>query len=280
MRPLFRRASYLRRHGEADDDRDGDNNNIDNNNDNNNEKNNENNKGNNKFGGALQHEDLLRLPHVDVSDNVGRRFTEAWQSYDENYSNKNNNNKNTNKKERQRLHANTLAEINNNNSDTTLRTKRLRRAISHVVGRPFIVAGFIKAINSGLQFTFPILIRNILRFIEDTQNGTITEDDDGWVRYRGYWLSVLLFLAMWTKAVTENQYFQRVIRAAYQTRVAVSIAVYNKALRLANAERQATTLGELVNLMQVDATKLEMMMPQIHVLWYVEERTPVFVCVH
>lgn len=49
--------------------------------------------------------------------------------------------------------------------------------------------------------------------------------------------------------------------------MAVSVAVYNKALRLSNQERQSTTLGELVNLMQVDATKIEMFVPQVHVLW-------------
>ena len=49
--------------------------------------------------------------------------------------------------------------------------------------------------------------------------------------------------------------------------MAVSVAVYNKALRLSNQERQSTTLGELVNLMQVDATKIEMFIPQVHVLW-------------
>jgi len=69
------------------------------------------------------------------------------------------------------------------------------------------------------------------------------------------------------KAVTENSYFHMVYRSGYQARVAVSVAVYDKSLRLANAERQGTTLGELVNLMQVDATKIEMFVPQIHVLW-------------
>lgn len=64
-----------------------------------------------------------------------------------------------------------------------------------------------------------------------------------------------------------HSYFQRVFRAGYQARVAVSLGVYHKALRLANVARQSTTLGELVNLMQVDATKMEMLVPQAHVLW-------------
>jgi ABC-type bacteriocin/lantibiotic exporter with double-glycine peptidase domain len=72
---------------------------------------------------------------------------------------------------------------------------------------------------------------------------------------------------MAAKAVTENSYFHKVFRSGYKARAAISVAVYNKALRLANSERQSTTLGELVNLMQVDASKIEAFIPQVHVLW-------------
>jgi hypothetical protein len=46
------------------------------------------------------------------------------------------------------------------------------------------------------------------------------------------------------KAFTENIYFHLVTRSGYQARVAVSIAVYNKSLRLTNTDRQSTTLGK------------------------------------
>ena len=69
------------------------------------------------------------------------------------------------------------------------------------------------------------------------------------------------------KAVTENAYFHIVNRCAFQAKAAISVAVYNKSLRLSNAERQLTTLGELVNLMQVDASKIEAFIPNFHVLW-------------
>jgi hypothetical protein len=52
-----------------------------------------------------------------------------------------------------------------------------------------------------------------------------------------------LLLAMGSKAITENAYFHRVVRAGFHAKAAVSVAVYNKSLRLTNAERQSTTLG-------------------------------------
>lgn len=182
---------------------------------------------------ALEQEDLLDLPLIDHGQIIAPAFEEAW--------------------------ANQIPI-----SEATIGT-----AIRAVIGKRFIFAGFIKIINTGLQFTFPILLSEVLQYIEQIQAGVIgSKEGEPWqVTYRGYWLSALLFLAMASKAITENLYFHSVYRAGYQARVAVSVAVYNKALRLASAERHGTTLGELINLMQVDATKIEMFVPQIHVLW-------------
>jgi len=180
---------------------------------------------------ALEQEDLIALPSIDLGQVISPTFEKAWDKL-------------------------------------PLEDASLTTAIRAVIGKRFITAGFIKVFNTMLQFTFPLLLRSILRFIEETQDGTVgKEDDPWWVTYRGYWLSGLLFVAMGAKAITENLYFHSVYRAGYQARVAVSVAVYNKALRLASAERHGTTLGELVNLMQVDSSKIEMFVPQMHVLW-------------
>lgn len=209
-----------------------------------------------KHKSALETADLLPLPRIDHGEPILVNFERSWAAT--------------------AAQAETSAPTTTNVTDSgptkedekkDTKTDRIRRAAVAVMGVRFIVAGFIKFLNSVLQFSFPILIRQILKFIEDSQAGLISEDDSWSVRYRGYWLSAILFGAMACKAITENAYFHRVMRGGYQVRVAVSVMVYNKALRLANSERQATTLGELVNLMQVDATKIEMFVPQFHVLW-------------
>lgn len=204
---------------------------------------------------ALEHDDLLPLPPQDHGAAVGPDFERAWK-----------------KTEAERLHkSGGVPEQRMKLSDLQgaqgRNTQKLRAALIAVVGKPFIMAGFIKVLNTGLQFSFPLLLNAILAFIEDTQAGLIEDDAEWQVKYKGYWLSVILFAAMASKAVTENAYFHLVYRAGFQSRVAISVAVYNKALRLANTERQDTTLGELINLMQVDATKIENFVPQIHVLW-------------
>jgi ABC-type multidrug transport system fused ATPase/permease subunit len=195
---------------------------------------------------GLQHADLIPLPRVDFGEEINSNFERSWTATKPIIS---------------------TGEKQDDNVKAKQQTDRVRKAILAVVGRRFIIAGMIKVVNTSLQFTFPILIKLILKFIEDTQSGKISADDPGITRYRGYWLSAILFVFIAGKATTENQYFHRVMRSGYQARVAVSVAVYNKSLRLSNTERQSTTLGELVNLMQVDASKIEGFLPQFHVLW-------------
>jgi ATP-binding cassette subfamily C (CFTR/MRP) protein 1 len=219
-----------------------------------------------KRGEALEHDDLLPLSQVDAGSNILADFERGWNSYQypPEKSNKSNKIKSTQDTSNDDIPVTSSLSGGLANEGSTARTSSAIRA---VIGRPMVVAGIIKIFNTLLQFAFPLLLNAILKFIEDIQSGRISETDSWDVRYRGYWLSALLFAAMASKAITENAYFHPVYRAGYQARVAISVAVYNKALRLANAERQSTTLGELVNLMQVDAAKLEMFVPQIHVLW-------------
>eukprot|EP00941_MAST-03F_sp_MAST-3F-sp1_P000339 g339.t1 len=101
----------------------------------------------------------------------------------------------------------------------------------------------------------------------EIQSGVISGSDSLITRYEGYILAVALGLVMAAKALTENMYYHKVFRSAWLCRIAVTVSVYEKSLRLTAAERQRKTLGELVNLMQVDATKIEMFCTQLHVLW-------------
>lgn len=204
-----------------------------------------------KVGKALEYEDLIPLMRIDHSENLGAKFDEAWKK---------------------QVAVNKLSEVQTQTDEDIKNGKqpgasKLPKTLLYVMGWRFVAAGFVKAINSALQFSFPLLINAILKFIESTQAGAFDETDPWYDRYRGYWLSCLLLLMMASKAVSESKYFHLVNRSGWDAKAAISVAVYNKSLRMSSSERQSTTLGELVNLMQVDASKIEMFIPQFHVLW-------------
>eukprot|EP00548_Thalassiothrix_antarctica_P012304 CAMPEP_0194159732 /NCGR_PEP_ID=MMETSP0152-20130528/78003_1 /TAXON_ID=1049557 /ORGANISM="Thalassiothrix antarctica, Strain L6-D1" /LENGTH=1449 /DNA_ID=CAMNT_0038869347 /DNA_START=172 /DNA_END=4521 /DNA_ORIENTATION=- len=197
-----------------------------------------------KENSALEQEDLLPLPSIDLGKNIAPVFEDYWVKQQQEHE-----------------------EEDQSKNKKKSKPPTITSTMKIILGKRFIFAGVVKAINSSLQFAFPLLLSEILRYIEDIQNNNIPSDSDLYTKYRGYWLSAILFVAMGVKAVTENYYFSAVYRAGYHARVALTISVYNKALRLSSAERHGTTLGELINLMQVDASKIEMFVPQFHVLW-------------
>mmetsp|Transcript_36598 Transcript_36598/g.88345 ORF Transcript_36598/g.88345 Transcript_36598/m.88345 type:complete len:878 (-) Transcript_36598:1871-4504(-) len=237
MRPLFRRAATLHKEGKA-----------------------------------VEYEDLIPLTSVDHSGALGVKFEQAWKKQ----AQKEEDQAATAAKDEGGYEATQHSKATTATPNVTVEdlknskdfgTKKMQKSIGAVIGKRFVLAGVVKFVNTSLQFSFPLLLNAILRFIEDTQMGVYTSSDPWYDRYRGYWLAALLFLVMGSKAITESKYFHMVNRSGFQAKAAISAAVYNKSLRLTSAERQQTTLGELVNLMQVDASKIEMFIPQFHVLW-------------
>ena len=122
-------------------------------------------------------------------------------------------------------------------------------------------AGIIKLFNSTSQFCFPICLSGIVAFIQGRYNDHPNSTAIGILLCFG------LFFAMCAKAVLENRYFHLVVRGGWQLRSALSTAIYSKSLRLTAASRQSKTLGEIVNLMQIDASKMENFTTQLHVIW-------------
>jgi ATP-binding cassette, subfamily C (CFTR/MRP), member 1 len=217
-----------------------------------------------KQGKGIEFDDLIPLLSVDESHNVGKTFEEAWKKQVELERQQSLQQQKTTTDDSPLEGKKTIVDLKNSKA---FGTTKIRKALLAVMGWRFIFAGVVKAVNTALQFSFPLLLNAILSFIEETQAGNFSEADPWYERYRGYWLSALLFVFMASKAITETRYFHMVNRCGWEARSAVSVAVYNKSLRMSSAERASTTLGEIVNLMQVDASKIEMFVPQFHVLW-------------
>jgi hypothetical protein len=140
----------------------------------------------------------------------------------------------------------------------------LKSAIWAVIGRVTWWGGFYKFLASSVQFLYPFLINWLLTFILNT---AIDINLAGPV-WKGYVYAVAFGLAMVAKSIVENIYFWCMFRAGWKARSVISTAVYRKSLRLTASARQARTLGEIVNLMQLDSAKIEgLINMNLHVLW-------------
>ena len=194
---------------------------------------------------TLSHEDLWVLPAGDGARELDTAFEAAWKHAEEQVRKKQGGSPSgpLTKKEREKVFTS---------------------AVATFLGPSFFVAApVVKLINSTLQFAFPVLLSGCIAFIEGSPPLGFLPITPA----SGFVLSGVLGLVMTAKALTENAYFLIVTRAGWRLRAAITTGVFRKSLRLSAASRQQRTLGEMVNLMQLDATKLEMFLTQFHVLW-------------
>ncbi|RYG70088.1 hypothetical protein EON64_01135 [archaeon] len=142
------------------------------------------------------------------------------------------------------------------------------RALVKMYSKEFVQSGLVKFVNTLVQFLPSLLITRILKFSNQQKEAFALAK--GWrylLKNHGIQLCVLLFICLSTKTAIENQYFDMVTNVGAQIRGALSTAIYQKALRLGAGSRQNVTVGEIVNYMQIDTTRLEYVASTIHTVW-------------
>ena len=140
----------------------------------------------------------------------------------------------------------------------------LTRALFKAFGGPFSFAALFKLVQDGLQFTQPQLLNLLILFIGSQQSGRGTNSLPTEI---GFLLASSMLLCGIIQSIMLHQYFHMCIRSGMHVRAALVTAIYKKALRLSNQSRQQSTVGEIVNLMSVDAQRMMDLSSYLHLLW-------------
>lgn len=64
-----------------------------------------------------------------------------------------------------------------------------------------------------------------------------------------------------------SQYFEKMFVVGMNLRTALISTIYRKALRMNSASKKDSTVGEIVNLMSVDAQRFMDLIPYLNMLW-------------
>ncbi|XP_058061275.1 multidrug resistance-associated protein 1-like [Anopheles bellator] len=123
-------------------------------------------------------------------------------------------------------------------------------------GAPFWFAGMIQLAISGLQFASPYLMQEMM--------AVIALDGPVW---KGLLLMFALFASSLLLALMNGQYFYNTFLTGFRIRTGLVSAIYRKALRISSAAKKDTTVGEIVNLMAVDAQRFFELTSYLHILW-------------
>lgn len=130
----------------------------------------------------------------------------------------------------------------------------------------------LKLVQDVLTFVSPQLLRLIIKFVTPPPVVNATNSVDVQTReeepmWHGILYAVSLFAVASMQTLFLSQYFQRMIFVGLRIRTALVGAIYKKALTLSNTARKSKTVGEIVNLMAVDAQRFMDLTTYINMIW-------------
>ncbi|XP_039950445.1 multidrug resistance-associated protein 1 isoform X2 [Bactrocera tryoni] len=130
-------------------------------------------------------------------------------------------------------------------------------------GGVFLLGSLLKFICDLLAFAQPQVLSLIIGFVEDYADENVEKQPE----WKGIFYSVLLFITAAAQTFILGQYFHRMFVVGLRIRTALINAIYRKALVISNATRKQSTVGEIVNLMAVDAQRFMDLTTYINMIW-------------
>jgi ATP-binding cassette subfamily C (CFTR/MRP) protein 1 len=186
-----------------------------------------------KEGAEIEEVDLWGLCVDDQTSTLSTKFERAWQ------------------------HG--IAEKKYDGQSTEHQARRtLLKALWAVGGRHVLLSGFANFFAACMAFTFPLIMLQILQFIEELDTREAEE---------GFMYAGLLGLFMIGETLCISRVLHFSTRANWHLRSAITTAVYRKSLHLTSSSRLGKTSGEIVNYMQLDAERVAGFAYAIHSTW-------------
>jgi len=124
--------------------------------------------------------------------------------------------------------------------------------------KDYIKAGFLKLIHDINVFVGPIVLHGLIQFLRDPYANM----------QEGIVLTATVTVSQILMSFCLRHYFFKCYLTGLRMRTAVVMAVYKKALILSSTERQKRSVGEIVNLMTVDAQRIQDLTTYGHAVWY------------
>uniref|UniRef100_A0AAQ5Y7Y5 Multidrug resistance-associated protein 1 n=1 Tax=Amphiprion ocellaris TaxID=80972 RepID=A0AAQ5Y7Y5_AMPOC len=130
-------------------------------------------------------------------------------------------------------------------------------ALCLTFGPYFLISCLYKIIQDILMFVGPEILRLLIRFVNDPSAPS----------WQGFFYTALLFLCTCVQSLILQRYFHVCFVSGMRLRTAIIGAVYRKALVISSAARRTSTVGEIVNLMSVDAQRFMDLITYINMIW-------------
>ncbi|XP_023560439.1 multidrug resistance-associated protein 1 isoform X4 [Octodon degus] len=137
------------------------------------------------------------------------------------------------------------------------RDPSLFKVLYKTFGPYFLMSFLFKALHDLMMFAGPEILKLLINFVNEKQAPD----------WQGYFYTALLFVSACLQTLVLHQYFHICFVSGMRIKTAVIGAVYRKALVITNSARRSSTVGEIVNLMSVDAQRFMDLATYINMIW-------------
>ncbi|XP_008945689.1 PREDICTED: canalicular multispecific organic anion transporter 2 [Merops nubicus] len=131
------------------------------------------------------------------------------------------------------------------------------KALLRTFGPYFLIGSFFKLIQDLLSFVNPQLLSVLIAFIKN-------KDAPAWW---GFLIAALMFICAVLQTLILHQHFQYCFVTGMRLRTGITGVIYRKSLVITNSAKRSSTVGEIVNLMSVDAQRFMDLMTFLNMLW-------------
>lgn len=211
------------------------------------------------YRNPLEEKDLWDLRAVDASKEVMPTFAKHW-------------NKTVQSNKVDRSYISTSAKFakeenkvyfENPKSSKFKKPSSVLPSICKSFGGVFLFGSFLKLMNDLLMFASPQILKLVISFVDAKYDPEAVEEP----LWHGILYSVLLFIVAALQTFFLGQYFQRMMVVGLRIRTALINAIYRKALVISNTAKKESTVGEIVNLMAVDAQRFMDLTTYLNMIW-------------
>ncbi|NXM50901.1 MRP1 protein, partial [Gymnorhina tibicen] len=133
----------------------------------------------------------------------------------------------------------------------------LFKVLYKTFGPYFLMSFLFKAGHDLLMFAGPEILKLLLNFVKNKAAPN----------WQGYFYTVLLFVCACLQTLILHQYFHICFVTGMRLKTAIVGVIYRKALVITNSARKTSTVGEIVNLMSVDAQRFMDLATYINMIW-------------
>ncbi|KAM9556805.1 multidrug resistance-associated protein 1 isoform 1-T1 [Guaruba guarouba] len=133
----------------------------------------------------------------------------------------------------------------------------LSKVLYKTFGPYFLMSFLFKAAHDLLMFAGPEILKLLIHFVNNKAAPN----------WQGYFYTGLLFVCACLQTLILHQYFHICFVTGMRLKTAIVGVIYRKALVITNSARKTSTVGEIVNLMSVDAQRFMDLATYINMIW-------------